>query len=49
MSEGHQACFGGTGACEGNKAFNEAVTLGTAVATVMGVTEARSARAGLEA
>jgi len=43
MSEGHQACFGGRGACEGNKEFNEAVTFGTAVGTVVGDTEAGEA------
>ena len=50
ISEGHQACFGGTGACEGNKEFNEAVTFGTAVGTVVGDAEAgEAARTSLEA
>jgi hypothetical protein len=43
ISEGHQACFGGRGACEGNEAFNEVVTFGTAVATAMGDAEAGEA------
>lgn len=48
MSEGHQACFGGTGACEGNKALKEAVGLGTAVETTT-VDDDESARTSLEA
>jgi hypothetical protein len=49
ISEGHQACFGGRGACEGNTAFDEAVTFGTAVSNVMGGAEGvEVARTSLE-
>ena len=49
ISEGHQACFGGRGACEGNKEFNGAVTFGRAVAAVTGDAEAGdAARTSLE-